>query len=53
MKFGAGFPLRALDDAAAIRDYAQTLEGAGFDFTRPCGRIRESREIEDFQVGVF
>ena len=37
MKFGAGFPLRALDDAAAIRDYAQTLEGAGFDFTSTAG----------------
>ena len=37
MKFGAGFPLKALADAAAIRDYAQTLEGAGFDFTSTAG----------------
>ena len=37
MKFGAGFPLRALADTAAIRDYAQTLEGAGFDFTSTAG----------------
>ena len=37
MKFGAGFPLRALQDAAAIRDYAQTLEGTGFDFTSTAG----------------
>ena len=33
MKFGAGFPLKALADAAEIRDFAQTPEGAGFDFT--------------------
>ena len=39
MKFGAGFPLRALPDAAAIRDYAQTLEGAGFDFTGTAGHV--------------
>ena len=37
MKFGAGFPLRSLPDASAMRDYAQTLEGAGFDFTSTAG----------------
>jgi probable F420-dependent oxidoreductase len=37
MKFGAGFPLRALPDAAAIRDYAVALEQAGFDFTSTAG----------------
>ena len=37
MKFGAGFPLRSLPDAGAMRDYAQTLEGAGFDFTSTAG----------------
>lgn len=39
MKFGAGFPLRALPDAVSIRDYAQTLEGAGFDFTATAGHV--------------
>jgi probable F420-dependent oxidoreductase len=39
MKFGAGFPLRALPDATAIRDYAQKLEGAGFDFTGTAGHV--------------
>lgn len=37
MKFGAGFPLRALPAASAMRDYAQALEGAGFDFTGTAG----------------
>jgi probable F420-dependent oxidoreductase len=37
MKYGAGFPLNALPDVASIRDYAQTLEGAGFDFTSTAG----------------
>ena len=37
MKFGAGFPLKALPDAIAMRDYAQSLEGAGFDFTGTAG----------------
>ena len=39
MKYGAGFPLKALPDAAAIRDYAQSLEGAGFDFTGTAGHV--------------
>jgi probable F420-dependent oxidoreductase len=37
MKYGAGFPLKALPDAAAIRDYAAALEQAGFDFTGTAG----------------
>ncbi len=39
MKYGAGFPLKALPDAAAIRDYAVALEEAGFDFTGTAGHI--------------
>ena len=39
MKYGAGFPLKALPDAAAMRDYAQALEGAGFDFTSTAGHV--------------
>jgi probable F420-dependent oxidoreductase len=37
MKYGAGFPLRALPDAASIRAYAAALEEAGFDFTGNAG----------------
>jgi probable F420-dependent oxidoreductase len=37
MRYGAGFPLKALPDAAAIRDYAVALEDAGFDFTGTAG----------------
>jgi len=37
MRYGAGFPLKALPDAAAIRDYALALEAAGFDFTSTAG----------------
>ncbi len=39
MKYGAGFPLTALPNATAIRDYATTLEAAGFDFTSTAGHI--------------
>src|ERR1700677_164510 len=39
MRYGAGFPLKALPDAAAIRDYAVALEQAGFDFTSTAGHI--------------
>ncbi len=39
MKYGAGFPLKALSDAAAIRDYAVALEEAGFDFTSTAGHV--------------
>ena len=37
MQFGAGFPLTALSDAAAIRGFATALEHAGFDFTSTAG----------------
>jgi probable F420-dependent oxidoreductase len=39
MKYGAGFPLKALPDATAIRDYATALEEAGFDFTSTAGHV--------------
>jgi len=39
MQYGAGFPLRALPDAASIHDYAVALEEAGFDFTSTAGHI--------------
>ena len=39
MRYGAGFPLKALPDAAAIRDYATALEEAGFDFTSTAGHV--------------
>lgn len=39
MLYGAGLPLRALPDAGAIRDYARTLEEAGFDFTGTAGHV--------------
>src|SRR5450432_788291 len=39
MKYGAGFPLQSLPDAAAIRGYATALEEAGFDFTSTAGHV--------------
>jgi probable F420-dependent oxidoreductase len=39
MKYGAGFPLKAMPDAAAIHDYAVALEEAGFDFTSTAGHV--------------
>jgi probable F420-dependent oxidoreductase len=39
MKFGTGFPLIALKDAAAVRDFAQTLDGTGFDYTTAAGHL--------------
>ena len=39
MKYGAGFPLKALPDATAIREYARSLEEAGFDFTSTAGHV--------------
>lgn len=39
MQYGAGFPLQALPDAAAIRAYAIALEQAGFDFTGTAGHV--------------
>jgi probable F420-dependent oxidoreductase len=42
MKFGHGFPLVALDDVARIRDFAQTLDGAGFDYITAAGHLLSS-----------
>jgi probable F420-dependent oxidoreductase len=39
MQYGAGFPLKALPDAAAMRDYATALEQAGLDFTSTAGHV--------------
>lgn len=39
MRIGSGFPLKALADAAAMRDYAMALEEAGFDFTATAGHV--------------
>lgn len=37
MKYGAGFAITAIDDPIAIRDFAQALDGAGFDFVSVAG----------------
>jgi probable F420-dependent oxidoreductase len=42
MKFGHGFPLVALDDLARVRDFAQTLDGAGFDYVTAAGHLLSS-----------
>jgi probable F420-dependent oxidoreductase len=39
MKFGAGFPLTAMDDPIAVRDFAQALDGGGFDFVSSAGHV--------------
>jgi probable F420-dependent oxidoreductase len=39
MKFGAGFSLMAMSDAHAVRDFAQTLDEAGFNFTTIGGHL--------------
>jgi probable F420-dependent oxidoreductase len=39
MKYGAGFPLIATDDLSAIRDFAQTLDGSGFDLVAVAGHL--------------
>jgi probable F420-dependent oxidoreductase len=39
MKFGAGFPITASTDTVAIRDFAQTLDGAGFDLLTTAGHL--------------
>ena len=42
MQFGAGFPLTAMDNPSAIREFGQTLDGAGFDFITASGHILSS-----------
>jgi probable F420-dependent oxidoreductase len=39
MKFGAGFPLAAQEDPMALRDMAQALDGAGFDYVTTAGHL--------------
>lgn len=39
MKYGSGYALAALPDPVMVRDYAQALEGAGFDFTGVGGHV--------------
>jgi probable F420-dependent oxidoreductase len=39
MKLGAGFSLGAMPDAHAVRDFAQTLDEAGFNFTTIGGHL--------------
>ncbi len=39
MKFGTGFPLTANFDRAATRDFAQALDGAGFDYVGLGGHV--------------
>ena len=33
MRYGSPIPITAFPDFGAVREYVQTLEGAGFDFT--------------------
>jgi probable F420-dependent oxidoreductase len=39
MQFGSPLPITAFPDVAAVRDYALTLEQAGFDFTSTAGHV--------------
>jgi probable F420-dependent oxidoreductase len=39
MKFAAGLPLLALSDVLVVRDFAQALEGAGFDVLSTAGHV--------------
>jgi hypothetical protein len=39
MKFGAGFALTAQADPIALRDMAQTLDGARFDYVTAAGHL--------------
>ena len=39
MQIGSALPITALGDAVAVKDYAQALEGAGFDFTSTSGHV--------------
>src|ERR1051326_6796587 len=42
MKFGAGLPLTAADDTAALRDFVQALDGGGFDVLTAAGHVLAS-----------
>jgi probable F420-dependent oxidoreductase len=39
MQFGSAMPITAFADVAAVKDYAQALEGGGFDFTSTSGHV--------------
>jgi probable F420-dependent oxidoreductase len=39
MKYGAGFPLQAMDDPVAIRDFAQALDDSAFDLVTASGHL--------------
>jgi hypothetical protein len=39
VKFGMGFALTVQADSIALRDMAQTLDGAGFDYVTTAGHL--------------
>jgi probable F420-dependent oxidoreductase len=39
MRYGSPIPITAFEDFAAVKDYVQTLEGEGFDFTSTSGHV--------------
>ncbi len=39
MRYGSPLPITAFPDFEAVKDYALTLEGAGFDFTSTSGHV--------------
>ena len=39
MQYGSPLPIRAFPDVAAVKAYAEALEGAGFDFTSTSGHV--------------
>jgi probable F420-dependent oxidoreductase len=39
MKFGAALPITAISDPVAVREYAQTLDDAGFDVLTTAGHV--------------
>lgn len=39
MQYGSSLPITAFADPGAVRDYAQALDAAGFDFTSTAGHV--------------
>lgn len=39
MQYGSALPITAFADVGAVKDYAQALEAAGFDFTSTSGHV--------------
>ena len=39
MHYGSQIPITAFPDFDAVKDYVQTLEGEGFDFTSTSGHV--------------